>query len=111
RCKSPLKAMDYAALGLPTLASDHPVYRGSLADGQGGMLVPNTPRAWHAAMSRFIRNAKLRRSLAARAHQAYLRSHTLLAQAGGRREMWEALAQERLISSRRPPPPLLLLEQ
>ena len=46
RSKSAIKAMDYAALGLPVLASDMPVFRGSLADGPGGMLVENTPSAW-----------------------------------------------------------------
>ena len=38
-CKSPIKALDYAALGLATLASDVPAYRGSLADDPGGVLV------------------------------------------------------------------------
>ena len=41
RCKSPIKAMDYAAMGLVVLASDMPVYRGSIADGPAGQLVPN----------------------------------------------------------------------
>ena len=41
RCKSAIKALDYAAIGLPVLASDRAVYRGSLADGPGGWLLPD----------------------------------------------------------------------
>ena len=43
RSKSPIKAMDYAAMGLAVLASDTPVYRGSIADGPAGQLVANDP--------------------------------------------------------------------
>jgi GT2 family glycosyltransferase/glycosyltransferase involved in cell wall biosynthesis len=63
-CKSPIKTLDYAALGLATLASDVPAYRGSIADGPGGSLVPNTTDAWYQALSRLIRDAAWRRGLA-----------------------------------------------
>ena len=64
RCKSAIKTLDYAALGLAVVASDVAAYRGSLADGPGGMLAANRPDAWFAALSRLVRDAELRRGLA-----------------------------------------------
>ncbi|HYZ21824.1 MAG TPA: glycosyltransferase, partial [Rhodopila sp.] len=77
RSKSALKAMDYAAAGMAVLASDVPVYRGSLADGPAGQLVANTPEAWHAALDWLIRNRGLRQQLARQAREAFLASATL----------------------------------
>ncbi len=90
--KSSIKALDYAALGMLTLASDMSVYRGSLADGPGGLLLPNIADAWYAAISRLIRNPLLRHRLSNGAHEAYARQHTLAAQAALRRELWHQLA-------------------
>jgi glycosyltransferase involved in cell wall biosynthesis len=80
RAKSPIKAMDYAAMGLTVLASDMPVYRGSIADGPAGQLVANDPRAWHAALDWLIRDQDLRERGAIRARQAF---HTQATLAGG----------------------------
>lgn len=75
--KSPIKALDYAALGLAILASDTPVYRGSLADGPAGQLVANEPHAWHAALDWLIRNHNLRQTLARCGREAFLAQATL----------------------------------
>jgi GT2 family glycosyltransferase/glycosyltransferase involved in cell wall biosynthesis len=80
-CKSAIKAMDYAAMGLVVLASDTPVYRGSIADGPAGQLVPNTPAAWYAALTWLIRNRDLRRSMAAGSRDAFLARASLASQA------------------------------
>jgi hypothetical protein len=80
RGKSPVRALEHAALGLAVLASDVPAYRGSLADGPAGQLVPNTPGAWHAALDWLIRDQDLRRSTAVRARNAFVALGTL---AGG----------------------------
>jgi glycosyltransferase involved in cell wall biosynthesis len=85
RSKSPIKAMDYAAMGLTVLASDTPAYRGSIADGPAGQLVANDPIAWHAALDWLIRNEELRHASALRAHQAFLAGGTLASQADARR--------------------------
>src|SRR4029077_14863521 len=53
--KSAIKTLDYAALGLAILASDGPVYRGSIADGATGELIANDPAAWFAALSDMAR--------------------------------------------------------
>jgi GT2 family glycosyltransferase len=87
-CKSPIKALDYAALGLATLASDVVAYRGSAADRIGGHLVANTATAWYQALSWMIRDAAWRRDLAARGHAALRESGTLAARSGAWREAW-----------------------
>jgi glycosyltransferase involved in cell wall biosynthesis len=71
-CKSPIKAMDYAAIGLATLASDVPVYRGSLADGIAGRLVANTSDAWYAALDEIIRDVGRRSALMACARDKFM---------------------------------------
>ncbi|MBV8573496.1 MAG: glycosyltransferase, partial [Acetobacteraceae bacterium] len=92
RAKSAIKVLDYAALGLPSLASDLAPYRGSIAEGNGGLLVPNSTDAWYAAISGLIRNPVLRLSLTEGAQAGYVRSHTLAAQAEQRRKLWQKLA-------------------
>jgi GT2 family glycosyltransferase/glycosyltransferase involved in cell wall biosynthesis len=87
-CKSPIKTMDYAALGLAVLASDVPVYRGSLADGCAGQLVANDPGAWYAALDWLVRDQDLRRSLAERAYAAFLERASLASHADARRDAW-----------------------
>jgi glycosyltransferase involved in cell wall biosynthesis len=81
RCKSAIKTLDYAAMGLAILASDTPVYRGSIADGVGGALVPNDSGSWHAALERLLRDRDHRRSLAAQAGDAFRIRGTLLSHA------------------------------
>jgi len=80
-CKSAIKVLDYAALGLASLASDVAAYQGSLADGPGGILVPNSTAAWYEALSRLIRDAAWRRQLAAGGLARLLASGTLERQA------------------------------
>jgi GT2 family glycosyltransferase/glycosyltransferase involved in cell wall biosynthesis len=83
--KSPIKVMDYAALGLCVLASDTPVYRGSIADGPAGRLVPNTENGWYDALDCLMRDRDLRRTMGIRARQAFVDHATLAGQAGTRR--------------------------
>jgi glycosyltransferase involved in cell wall biosynthesis len=45
-CKSHIKVLDYAALGLPSVASAVPAYAHALRDGHGCRLVPNDVEAW-----------------------------------------------------------------
>jgi glycosyltransferase involved in cell wall biosynthesis len=101
RCKSALKALDYAAMGLPILASDSAVYRGSPADGPAGWLVPDDTDAWFVALARLVRDSALRRQLAAQAREI-ARGGSLAAQATKRRAAWLALA--RSVPQARPTP-------
>jgi len=50
-CKSHIKVLDYAAIGLPTLASAVPAYLHALRDGQGCRLVPNSVEDWCAVLT------------------------------------------------------------
>jgi GT2 family glycosyltransferase/glycosyltransferase involved in cell wall biosynthesis len=94
RCKSAIKTLDYAALGLPVLASDRAAYRGSLADGAGGWLLRDDADAWFVALVRLVRDAGLRRRLADGARNA-LSTGTLAAQAAVRRATWRGLVPGR----------------
>jgi glycosyltransferase involved in cell wall biosynthesis len=75
--RSPIKPLNYAALGLAIVASDVPAHRGSIADGPAGQLVPNDPVAWHAALDWLIRDQDLRRRLAVQARTSLLAGGTL----------------------------------
>lgn len=90
RCKSAIKALDYAALGLPVLASDREVYRGSLADGPGGRLLPDDENAWFVALSDLVRDARLRQRMSEGARAAFT-AGTLAAQASERHAAWLSL--------------------
>ncbi len=94
RCKSSIKALDYAALGLPVLASDRATYRGTLADGPGGWLVPDGEDAWFVALARLVRDVRLRRRLGEGARAAFS-AGTLAAQAAHRRAAWLGLIRGR----------------
>ena len=58
------------------------VYRGTLADGPGGWLVPDDEDAWFVALARLVRDARLRHRLADGARTAFA-AGTLAAQAAG----------------------------
>ena len=95
RCKSALKSIDYAALGLVVLASDMSVYRGSIADGLAGHLVANTSAAWYAAIDRFMRDPDARRAVAGRSRAAFLAQASLVKQGAGWRTAWMNVLKDR----------------
>ena len=88
RCKSPIKTLDFAALGLALLASDVAVYRGSVADGAGGMLIPNTEDAWYQAVCRLVRDTDLRRRLGQGAWEDFSARGTLAVGADAWHSAW-----------------------
>jgi hypothetical protein len=94
RCKSSIKTLDYAAMGLPVLASDREAYRGSPADSVGGTLLPDDPDAWFVALSRLARDGPLRQRLSDGARVAFT-AGTLGAQAAKRRAAWLDLVPTR----------------
>jgi GT2 family glycosyltransferase/glycosyltransferase involved in cell wall biosynthesis len=63
RCKSDLKLLEYAALGLPGAYSDVGVYE-SCRHEENGLLVSNEPEAWAEAIMRLARDSELREQLA-----------------------------------------------
>ncbi len=88
RVRAPVRALEYAAMGMLVLASDIHTYRGSLADGQAGQLVANTPGAWYSALDELMRNRVRRRGLMAAARPAFLAHGTLAGQAAWRHAAW-----------------------
>lgn len=70
--KSWLKPLEYAALGVPWVASDRHEYRRFAAEGPGGVLVGDRTRDWIRALRELLSNDERRRELgeAARATAA-----------------------------------------
>ncbi len=72
RCKSDLKFLEYAALGIPAVVSDvAPFAQVKAADA--ALVVPNDAEAWYRALVTLIEDAALRRALGERAYD-YLSS-------------------------------------
>jgi hypothetical protein len=60
--KSPIKAMEYAAAGIPCIASDHPIYRDVVKDGVTGFLC-RTQKDWLDAIGELYHDPQLRRDM------------------------------------------------
>jgi hypothetical protein len=93
--KSAIKAMDYAAMGLAVVASDTRVYRGSIADGPAGLIVPNSEAAWYAALDELLRDRDRRLAIAGQARAVFLARGCLASQAEVRRAAWMRLLEVR----------------
>jgi GT2 family glycosyltransferase/glycosyltransferase involved in cell wall biosynthesis len=75
RCKSAIKLLDYAALGLPVVASQQDEYRTAFGEDHGVTLVENTVAAWVEALSRLITDAAVRERDGGRIVDHYRRHH------------------------------------
>lgn len=64
RCKSDLKYLDYAALGIPAIFSGVRPYRETVRHRETGLVVPNEPDAWASALEEMIGDEALRARLA-----------------------------------------------
>ncbi len=64
RCKSDLKYLDYAALGIPAVFSDVRPYRDTVRHRETGLLAANEPKAWADALEEIVRDGALRARLA-----------------------------------------------
>ena len=76
RCKSPLKFLEYSALGVPGVYSRAPAYQRLVRHGENGFLAGELDE-WVGCLSRLIEDAALRLRLGAEA-RATLCSHWLL---------------------------------
>lgn len=81
RSKSDIKYLDYALLGIPAIFSDVEAYRYTVRHERTGLLVPNTPADWQAALLRLMTDAALRRQLAQAAREQVQTERTWATQA------------------------------
>lgn len=68
-CKSSIKVLDYAQLGLPALVSDVPAYRHNLIDGVDCLRCENTASAWAESLLEATPDGETRYRIALRARQ------------------------------------------
>lgn len=67
--KSALRAIEYAALGIPCILSAGPAYDGWVDDGNTGLLIPWRDGAWEDALSFLARDPDLRARMGAAARE------------------------------------------
>lgn len=75
RSKSDLKFVEYARLGIPTVASKLEPYMHTVKHGENGFLA-KSPKDWLKHLTRLIEDIELRRTIGARA-QEYARTRTI----------------------------------
>jgi hypothetical protein len=68
-CKSPIKILDYTAIGLPTLASAVPAYMDSLQGGRDCLHARNEPGAWIEAIEHVLADRGMLAQVAAAARR------------------------------------------
>ena len=77
RCKSDLKLLDYAALGLPGIYSRVLPYGATVRHLETGWLAESSTDGWREALERLVDDADLRRAIAANARQYVAAERTL----------------------------------
>lgn len=68
RSKSRIKALEYAALGIPVIASDSEPYRGFVLDGVTGFLVRH-PHEWERRLRELANDEEMRTEMGAKAKE------------------------------------------
>ncbi len=68
-CKSPLKFLEAASVGVPTVASGSEPFRSAIEHGRTGFIA-NITADWHDALQALIENRSLRREVGLRARDA-----------------------------------------
>ncbi len=76
-CKSAVKWLDYAAVGVPALCSNLPPYADVATDGRHAALLPNTVAAWQQALLRALDQPAWCQALADAALAEIVPRHTL----------------------------------
>jgi glycosyltransferase involved in cell wall biosynthesis len=80
-CKSPIKYLEYAAMGIPGVFGRVAPYESIVVDGVNGFLA-STQEEWVGGLGRLIDNPDLREAIACQAQQT-VRQSWLLSQHGG----------------------------
>ncbi|MEO1670701.1 MAG: glycosyltransferase, partial [Cyanobacteria bacterium J06631_2] len=77
RYKSPLKFLQYSAVGLPAIYSNVTPYQEIVTDGANGILIDNNSESWYQAIVRCIDNADELNALAIAAHQKVIKEYLM----------------------------------
>jgi glycosyltransferase involved in cell wall biosynthesis len=80
RCKSPIKFLDYSALGLASICSNLAPYQGIIENGINGMLADNATASWYHCIKSLIENEALRINVARQAYKNLEENYTLQTQ-------------------------------
>lgn len=96
-CKSYLKGLEYAACGIPCVATPTGPYRGFVRDGEDGLL-PSTPAEWLAALELLVSDDALRRRMG-RAARAKAETMTIQKEAWRWEQLYQGLVSSRSASS------------
>ena len=91
RAKSPLKFLDYGALGLAGIYASGAPFEGVVADGETGILATD-PEEWAEALIRLADDEAARFAMASAARAEIRNHHTLAANADAIRAIWQELA-------------------
>ena len=67
-CKSDIKYLDYSALGIAGIYSNHPAYKDTIKHRETGLLVENNCDSWQEALEEMIKNVSLRNTIRTNAH-------------------------------------------
>jgi len=62
-CKSDIKYLDYSALGIAGIYSNHPAYKDTIKHRETGLLAENNCDAWQEALEEMIENVSLRKNI------------------------------------------------
>jgi GT2 family glycosyltransferase/glycosyltransferase involved in cell wall biosynthesis/2-polyprenyl-3-methyl-5-hydroxy-6-metoxy-1,4-benzoquinol methylase len=77
QCKSAVKLMDYAALGLPIIASEHPEYETAFGRQNGVVLLKNDIDIWLKNLTQLIDNKQMRHELGRLTNRHFIDKHAL----------------------------------
>jgi hypothetical protein len=76
-CKSDIKWLDYAFLGIPGVFSRVPAYAGSIRSGETGLLVDASPEAWYGALISMVEKRSIREQIRSAAFNAVREQRSL----------------------------------
>ncbi|HEX7975833.1 MAG TPA: glycosyltransferase [Anaerolineales bacterium] len=88
RCKSPLKVLEYSAVGAVGVYSNLEPYSQVVVQGENGFLA-STLEEWEEYLSRLVDDAGLRSRLALAAQEAVRRDHMLSQRGQAWRSIWD----------------------
>jgi glycosyltransferase involved in cell wall biosynthesis len=81
RCKSDIKFLDYAALGIAGIFSRVPPYEASVEHLRTGYLAENTVEAWEEGLKQLVSDGELRDQIGSRARAYLMANRTLRSKA------------------------------